>query len=152
MAVTVRRGTREDAVAAAELWLRARRAALGSIPPPAHSDDEVRGWFATHVAERCELWVAEDGAGDLSGILVLHGAWLDQLYVEPGRTGQGIGSSLVAVAKRERPSGLRLWTFASNRGARRFYERHGFAEIERTDGSDNEEGAPDILYAWKGAP
>jgi glyoxylase I family protein len=36
-------------------------------------------------------------------------------------TGHGIGSRLLAVAKRARPRGLRLWTFASNTGARRFY-------------------------------
>ena len=82
---------------------------------------------------------------------MLHGDWLDQLYVEPGRTGGGIGGALMAVAKRERPSGLRLWTFVSNTGAQRFYERHGFHEVERTDGAGNEEGAPDILYALKGA-
>ena len=46
-----------------------------------------------------------------------------------------------------RPAGLRLWTFESNLGAQRFYERHGFRPIERTAG-DNEEGAPDILYVW----
>jgi ribosomal protein S18 acetylase RimI-like enzyme len=53
------------------------------------------------------------------------------------------------VAKRERPEGLRLWTFASNEAAQRFYLRHGFREVERTDGSDNEERAPAVLYAWR---
>jgi ribosomal protein S18 acetylase RimI-like enzyme len=65
-------------------------------------------------------------------------------------TGCGIGSGLVELAKRERPDGLRLWTFASNTGAQRFYEAHGFVEAQRTDGRDNEEGAPDILYVWEG--
>jgi hypothetical protein len=40
------------------------------------------------------------------------------------------------------------WTFVSNEGAQRFYRRHGFHEVERTDGTRNEEGAPDILFAW----
>jgi hypothetical protein len=30
----------------------------------------------------------------------------------------------------------------------RFYERHGFVAARRTDGRDNEERAPDILYVW----
>jgi ribosomal protein S18 acetylase RimI-like enzyme len=34
--------------------------------------------------------------------------------------------------------------------AQRFYERHGFVETRRTDGRDNEEGTPDILYVWDG--
>ena len=41
-----------------------------------------------------------------------------------------------------------LWTFQSNHGARRFYERHGFVAVQHTDG-DNEEGAPDVRYEWR---
>jgi GNAT superfamily N-acetyltransferase len=133
---------------AADLWLRAREAAVGAIPAPVHDDEDVRGWFASHVVPDTELWVAEDRAGSLAGILVLDGAWLDQLYVEPALTGRGIGGRLLELAKRERPEGLRLWTFASNTRAQRFYERHGFVEARRTDGRDNVEGAPDILYVW----
>jgi GNAT superfamily N-acetyltransferase len=150
MHFTIRRGTRDDALPAAELWLRARNAAAGAIPPPVHGDDEVRDWFASHVAHETELWVAVDNAGTLVGLLVLDGQWLDQLYVEPATIGRGVGAGLVQVAKRARPNGLRLWTFASNTGAQRFYERHGFVEAKRTDGRDNEEGAPDILYVWHG--
>jgi len=145
--VRVRRGTAADAGEEAELYLRARRAALGAIPPLAHGDDDVRRWFATRVVEELELWVAEDDAGALAGLLVLSGDWLDQLYVDPSRTGQGIGTQLLEVARRERPGGLRLWTFQSNAGAQRFYERRGFTEVLRTDGSENEERSPDILYS-----
>jgi GNAT superfamily N-acetyltransferase len=150
MSVAVRRGTETDARASADLWLRARKAAVGAIPPPVHDDDDVRDWFASHVVRDTELWVVEDRVGTLLGILVLDGRWLDQLYVEPTMTGRGIGAGLVTLAKRERPEGLQLWTFASNTGAQRFYERHGFVETRRTDGRDNEEAAPDILYVWHG--
>ena len=43
---------------------------------------------------------------------------------------------------------VQLWTFQSNAGARRFYERHGFVAVQTTDG-DNEEQAPDIRYLWR---
>src|SRR3954464_1878169 len=76
--------------------------------------------------------------------------WVDQLYVAPAMTGRGIGAQLLSVAKRERPGELRLWTFASNTAAPRFYERHGFVEMDRTDGQDNEEPALDILYTPRG--
>jgi GNAT superfamily N-acetyltransferase len=145
----IRRGAERDARAAADLWLRARKAALGAIPAPVHDADNVRGWFASHVVRECELWVAE-AHGRLAGILVLEDDWVEQLYVEPELTGRGIGSALLELAKRERPDGLRLWTFVSNTGARRFYERRGFVEEKRTDGRDNEERAPDILYVWRG--
>jgi GNAT superfamily N-acetyltransferase len=81
------------------------------------------GGFASHVGSDTEVWVAEDQSDTVVGILVLDGQWLDQLYVEPTRTGHGIGAGLVELAKRERPEGLQLWTFKSNAGARRFYER-----------------------------
>lgn len=149
MPVTFRRGTEADARAAADLWLRARRAATDVIPPPVHLDDEVRGWFASHVVRNTNLWIAEDPSGALVGILVLDGRWLDHLYVEPTMTGRGIGASLMRLAKRECPTGLSLWTFESNTGAQRFYQRHGFVEVRRTRG-DNEEHAPDILYVWDG--
>jgi GNAT superfamily N-acetyltransferase len=145
-----RRGGAADARAAADLWLRARKAALGPIPAPVHGDDDVRGWFASHVVAETDLWLADDATGELAGILVLEGSWVDQLYVEPSMTGRGVGSALLDLAKRERPDGLRLWTFASNSGAQRFYERHGFVVARRTDGRDNEERAPDILYVWDG--
>jgi GNAT superfamily N-acetyltransferase len=148
----IRRGGADDARAAADLYLRARAAALraGSIPAGVHDDDDVRDHFAAHIVQDCELWLAEED-GVLAGILVLDGDMIDQLYVEPGRTGRGIGSALLAVAQRERPEGLRLWTFQSNAGAQRFYERHGFVAVRRTDGRDNEERAPDVLYARGGA-
>ena len=152
MSLTIRRGGPGDARAAADLWLSAREAAIGAIPPPVHDADDVRGHFASHVVSECELWLAVDERGELAGILVLDGDWVDQLYVDPQHTGRGIGSSLLDVAKRERPHGLRLWTFQSNAGAQRFYLRHGFVEADRTDGRDNEERAPDILYVYPPRP
>lgn len=148
MDVTVRRGEAADARAAADLWLRSRKAFPEAIPAPVHSDDEVRGWFASHVVHNLELWLAETQAGRLVGILVLDGEWINQLYVDPDRLRCGIGSRLVQVAKRKRPSCLRLWTFVSNSPAQWFYQRHGFVEVERTDGSGNEEQSPDIQLAY----
>jgi GNAT superfamily N-acetyltransferase len=129
MTVEIRRARAEDAHAAAEVLLRARKAAAGAIPAGAHTDDEVRSWFASHAIRECEVWVAEEGRRRLVGVLVLDGDWVDQLYVDP--PGRGVGTRLLTVAKRERPGGLRLWTFVSNAAAQRFYERHGFVETDR---------------------
>jgi GNAT superfamily N-acetyltransferase len=142
----IRRAERADARRAADLYLRARRAAVPAIPPLVHDDEDVRRWFVDVVVVERELWLAESDDG-LLGLLVLDGDWVDQLYVEPGRTGQGVGTTLVEHAMRQRPAGLELWTFQSNAGARRFYERLGFTAAETTEG-DNEEGAPDVRYIW----
>jgi GNAT superfamily N-acetyltransferase len=150
MGLKMRRAGVADAGAAADLWLRARKAAVGLIPAPVHSDEEVRLWFAAHVVLALELWVAESEELEMLALLVLDGDWIDQLYVAPEWTGRGVGSRLVEIAKRERPQSLRLWTFVSNGRAQRFYERHGFVEVERTSGNGNEEHARDIQYAWCG--
>lgn len=133
VSIELRRGAPSDARPVADLWLRARNEASPTIPSAVHSDDEVREWFSSHVVGDLEFWVAEDDER-LAGILVFDDGRLDQLYVEPTMTGRGIGTLLLNLAKRQRPGGLRLWTFASNPGAQRFYERNGFTEAGRTDG------------------
>jgi chorismate mutase len=85
------------------------------------------------------------------GLLLLEDDSLHSLYVDRGHQGEGVGSVLVDLAKSLRPGGLELWVFQSNDGARRFYARHGFAEVEETDGSANDEGAPDVRMEWRPA-
>lgn len=51
----VRRGTPADALAAAEVWLRSRKAAMPAIPAPVHSDDDVRHHFRTVIEALREL-------------------------------------------------------------------------------------------------
>lgn len=142
----LRKAVLEEADTVASVWLRSRWAAAPAIPPPAHTEAEVRGWFRRVVLPSRDVWVADDN-GELVALLVLDDGWIDQLYVDPGHTSRGIGRELMAVAKEQRPAGLKLWTFQSNVRARRFYEAHGFVMTGSTDG-DNEEGVPDVRYEW----
>ena len=146
---TSRRATGRDAPAVAELLLRSRRAAGDAIPPPVHPDAEVREWVTRVVVPEREVWLTEDDDHRPLAVLVLDGDKIDQLYVEPAAFGRGHGSRLVGLAKSLRPDGLQLWTFATNTGAQRFYLRHGFTVAETTDGSGNEERAPDIRFVWR---
>jgi GNAT superfamily N-acetyltransferase len=110
----------------------------------------VRGWFASVVVPSRELWLADALGAEPAAILVIEDDLIAHLYVEPGLTGRGIGAALLDHAKREHAGGLQLWAFESNVPARRFYERHGFIEVERADGSGNEEREPDVRYVWVG--
>jgi GNAT superfamily N-acetyltransferase len=142
----VRRAGTHEVDEVAGVWLRSRAASVPYIPPPVHKEEDVRHWFQRVVFPSRDVWVADEG-DTIVGVLVLDREWIDQFYVEPGHTGHGVGAELMAVAKREQPTVLRLWTFEANVRARRFYERHGFVATGFTTG-DNEEGAPDVRYEW----
>ncbi len=96
----------------------------------------ARGWVT--VCER---------AAQIAGFMARDASKVQSLYVAQDFQGMGIGSALLADAMAQRAE-LELWTFEANHGAQRFYERHGFREVERTDGAGNEEGLPDIRYVW----
>ena len=144
----IRRAGPADAVAVAEVLITSRRAALGAIPPSVHDDHDVRTWVATTVISSHEVWIVDEPDAGVVAAMVLADDWVDQLYVLPGLAGRGLGTQLLDLAKQQRPHGLQLWTFATNTGAQRFYLRHGFVVAQRTDGSGNEEGAPDIRFVW----
>ena len=106
----------------------------------------MRAWFKEVVFPSKDVWVIE-APDHLAALMVIGDVWIEQLYVHPAWNSRGLGSRLLELAKRER-SRLELWTFQSNAGARRFYERRGFVAVTATDG-DNEEGEPDIRYHWE---
>nr|WP_246674602.1 GNAT family N-acetyltransferase [Mesorhizobium sp. B4-1-3] len=86
--------------------------------------------------------------GRIVGFIAIGGEWVEQLYLDPAWTGQGIGSRLLAQATTGMPV-VKLHCFQANTGARRFYERHGFRAEAFGDGSTNEEGLPDVLYVLR---
>jgi GNAT superfamily N-acetyltransferase len=159
MSLEIRPASPRDAEPIATLYLAARRIHL-PYAPLAHSEAEVRRWVAEILLPAGRSWVlsqAPEGAvlGFLSDapeepdVGNEGGAWIEQLYVHPAHTGQGLGTRLLRHALARLPRPLRLYTFEPNAGARRFYERHGFVLQARGDGSGNEEGCPDLLMALR---
>jgi len=146
--LTLRPASVDDAHAIADLYTAARVAAVPQMPPALHTNAEDRSWYAERLAgAEHTAWVADDGRG-VVGFALCTPTWLDGLYVSPDRLGEGIGTALLEVVKATHPDGVGLWVFESNAGARRLYARHGFVEVERTDGSGNEEKMPDIHLHW----
>jgi ribosomal protein S18 acetylase RimI-like enzyme len=135
-----------DAPAVADMYLEARKT-LMKYSPLAHDDEDVGRWVRDVLLPEHEVWVAE-GAGQIVGMMATAPGWIEQMMCKPGHTNQGIGTALLNIAKEREPEQLDLYTFQPNAGARRFYERHGFTAVEFGDGSDNEEGVPDVLYRW----
>jgi len=144
-----RRARPDDAESIADVYLASLRATYDF--PLAHSEQQVRRWIADVLLPTEEVWVAVGPGPDrpIVAMMALTSDTLDQLYVTPGWIGRGIGERLITLAKARRPVGLDLYTFQVNSGARRLYERHGFVEVGRGDGSSNDEGQPDVRYAWR---
>lgn len=145
--VLIRRADRSESDELAALMHRVRVDNVPAIPAPVHDLDDMRRWMREVVFEHHDVW-AGDCDGRIVGMLVLaHPDWIEHLYVDSSYTGRGLGARFVELARHELPGDIQLWTFETNLGARRFYEREGFVAVETTEG-DNEENAPDIRFVW----
>lgn len=143
MSVTITEATPRDAVALARIlgdWLRG----TGWIPV-LHNRGEDLSFLRRMIASH-RVWVAR-GPEALGFIAVKQGD-IAGFYVAEASRGQGIGTALLEQVKAGEPR-LALWTFQANEGAIRFYARHGFVEVERTDGAGNEERLPDVRMVWR---
>ena len=147
----IRRATAADAATVADLWLRSWALALPTVTR-AHDDDDVRAYTREVLLPNHATWVmvlGPDSPEAVVGFIVLGDGWIEQLYLEPDHVGRRLGDHFVELAKVECPGGLHVWTFAVNAAARRFYARHGFVEVEQTDGTGNEEREPDVRLVWR---
>lgn len=140
MEVTIRRYERRDAADVADVFYRsAHEVALSDYTP-----EQVQAWVpARWDAEREHqrsgdgrlVMVAEGESGHAIAFIDLEAdGHIDRLYCAPEAAGRGIASRLYdATEVAARAQGIsRLYTEASEL-ARRFFERKGFAVLERQD-------------------
>lgn len=114
--------------------------------PDLHDLAATTAWMHGDLFRRSVVTLAEPKG--IAGYLArMPDGEIASFTVARGWRGRGIGTALLARAKAEAPSGLTLWTFQANAGARAFYAREGFGELRRTDG-DNDEGLPDVQLGW----
>ena len=114
--------------------------------PRLHTRAEDIG-FAGHMIDKG--WVPIAQLDDrVAGFLARDGAIIQALYVAADARRQRCGTALLQPAQ-SHADRLALWTFQANTAAQSFYDAHGFAEGERTDGAGNDEGLPDIRLVWK---
>ncbi|WP_329594713.1 GNAT family N-acetyltransferase [Streptomyces sp. NBC_01005] len=145
--ILLREATAADAGPLTRLFLDSRDASMPYLPK-VHSDEDTLAWMTHVVLPGTTVRIAETGTGELLGFASLDGTELEHLYLRPDARRRGIGSLLLAEARRLAAGELTLYVFQRNTDARAFYERHGFTAVEFDDGSRNEERMPDVRYRW----
>ena len=142
--ITFRPASGADVSAIADIFTAAR----GTLDflPKLHSAEENRDFIAGVLLGSKTIRVALNGE-DMLAFIVAGDNWIEHLYVVPSQLRKGIGSALLKTAMADTAE-LRLWCFQKNQPARIFYESHGFRSLLFTEGRDNEEQEPDILYVW----
>ena len=148
MKITLRAAFANDADKITGLLVTSREKFLPYAPSP-HTESEVNDWVREQLipAGGVTLAISDTESVGVLAVSKSHGiSWIDQLYVAPQFVGQGIGTVLVEHAINTLPRPVRLYTFQRNVKARRFYERHGFRAMSFSNGENNEEQCPDVLY------
>jgi GNAT superfamily N-acetyltransferase len=139
---TIRQANEEDIAPVARLFRAVCTVCLPYLPD-LHTPEEDLAFFQDRVFAECDVWIH----GAMDGFIAFRAGWVDHLYVRPEQQRHGVGAALLAQAMTAH-SPLRLWTFQKNTTALAFYRAQGFREVERTDGSGNEEREPDVLLEW----
>ncbi|MEM6411543.1 MAG: GNAT family N-acetyltransferase [Pseudomonadota bacterium] len=137
--------TTKDASAIAEINRLSRRHAMPWLPV-VHTPEEDLEFFRDNVLTNQTVYVARI-ADEVVGFIAYQSDWLNHLYVTPEHLRGGVGSKLLSMVQNDSAC-LQLWTFQENHGARAFYKKHGFEEVELTDGVSNEEKTPDVRMTW----
>lgn len=136
----------QDAAPIARIMRTARKTAMPWLPD-LHTEAQDL-WFVTHRMLPLDSVAVAEASGVVQGFIATHDDWLNHLYLAPPVWRCGIGSALLTHARDGRTF-LQLWVFQRNTAAQAFYHKHGFTVAERTDGSGNEEGFPDVRMAWR---
>ncbi|HWD26675.1 MAG TPA: GNAT family N-acetyltransferase [Rhizomicrobium sp.] len=100
-------------------------------------------WWRARMASPAGVGFGAWIGGELAGIISFgaetqekhrHQGGIGSFYVRPGHRGQGVGDALMTAALEEaarRVEQVELTVTASNAGAIRLYERHGFETVGR---------------------
>ena len=95
-----------------------------------YTEDECRRWYAGKLADWDWGRVACTADGAVVAFVAMTGAHIDQVFVDPGHQGVGLGRTLLAAALARGLRPATLDVLARNRPARRLYEAFGFRQVD----------------------
>ena len=127
------------------MWRASFEDGVGIRDP--HPLDGQRNYFLKQVLPANEVRLAiEDSV--LVGFIAASRTSIAQLYVRIGCQQRGLGTMMLDWAKRQSQGRLWLYTFARNRRACAFYERHDFVAVAY--GFEPMWQLDDVRYEWDG--
>jgi ribosomal protein S18 acetylase RimI-like enzyme len=128
-----------------KMWRASFERGVGVVDP--HPSEDQLAFFRREVLAQNEVLLVVEGAdGPVVAFIAFSKEKIAQLYVHIDYQGRGIGKALLDLVKCESSGRIRLFTFAQNAGARRFYELNGFREIGQ--GFEPEWQLADVEYEW----
>lgn len=165
--IDYRRALALDAPAIAAIHAASWRVAYRGILRDSYLDGDVVADRLAHWQKRLEhpapgqfVEIAGEGTDAVGFICAFadhdprYGALIDNVHVLPSHAGRGIGTALLShafqwLSERDERSGVYLWAYEKNSGARRLYERLGATHVE-TISKPNPGGGSgrSCRYAW----
>jgi len=122
--VIVRPAEPDDIPALAGIAQRSYALAFADILEAEVIKDRDIAFFMARFAHAWERMLVICANEQLAGFLLMTDGHIDMLFMDPGASGRGGGALLLAEAEARGAKSLEC--FRDNRGARRFYERHGW--------------------------
>jgi len=136
----------EHAAELVPMWRASFERGVGVVDP--HPIEAQTRYLMNDVVPGNEVRVAS-ADGRIVGFVAATRESVSQLYVHLDYQGRGLGTHLLEWAKERSDGSLWLYTFESNAGAQRFYERHGFVVTQR--GFEEDWQLRDLRYEWRRA-
>jgi ribosomal protein S18 acetylase RimI-like enzyme len=142
----IRRAREDEYDIVTDIWKRSWES-IG-LRPNDVTFEQLRERLGREVAQGWSLYVAVDVERIVAMLaLDVSDKHLDQLFVDPGYQGLGIGKTLLAFARAKMPDEMWLRTAVKNARAVAWYEREGFVKVRE----ETEPGwsGPRAYYRWK---
>ncbi len=150
-APTIRLARADEVDAVAALYHEVWHATQAHLMPPEVAAARDLAFFRRRVAGYADPVLVAAVSGALAGFAARKGAYLEALFVRA--RGRGAGAALLAASEAAmRAAGeaeATLLCMVGNDGARRFYERHGWALTGEVELPVEGPAAPLTARAWR---
>ena len=146
MPILIRSYDRRDLKGAAGVMYRSASRAYQDLDWDVDEQRVLEAFADRQESKWTEVWIAAGGS-EVIGVMCLEERFVDQLFVEPGWQGKGVGKALMAQAEVSFPDGFELDVFTANTAALGFYEHLGLRIVKEFSSPNDDR--PKYRLAWR---